>query len=112
MTFHTAKDLQVVATGNQVLDHEVDGKRISVWQSQVPLAVAGFNLGIFKQNVSERSKNVQVVSYANRELPDRFQTLSGSGALGTMSTTGMLQRATSEGDAGYNLYRLLWPVAV
>ena len=54
--------------------------------------------------MSERSKNVQVVSYANRELPDRFQTLSGSGALGTMSTTGMLQRATSEGDAAIQIY--------
>jgi hypothetical protein len=104
MTFRTAKDLQVVATGNQILDHEVDGKRISVWQSPVPLAVAGFNLGSFKQNVSERNKSVQVVSYANRELPDRFHALSNSGALGTMSTTGMLQRATSEGDAAIQLY--------
>jgi hypothetical protein len=106
ITFHTPKNVEVVATGNQISDKEEGRQRVSVWQSMVPIAVAGFNLGEFKKDLSERNKNVQVVSYANRELADNFNGLSERPgmALGTMSTTGMLKRATSEGDAAIQIY--------
>ena len=106
MTFHTPKYVQVVATGNRVAEHE-DGKgNMSVWQSMAPMPVAGFNLGGFKSNQSERNKDVQVISYANKELADRYSRLmeTPGTAMGTMSTTGMLQRATSEGDAAVHIY--------
>jgi hypothetical protein len=62
--------------------------------------------GEFKKEESERNKNLQVISYANRELANRYGGLSGAPgmALGTMSTTGMLKRATSEGDAAVQIY--------
>jgi hypothetical protein len=106
ITFHTPKNVEVVATGNQISDREEGRQRVSVWQSMVPIAVAGFNLGEFKQDLSERNKNVQVVSYANKELAEKFNGLSERPgmALGTMSTTGMLKRATSEGDAAIQIY--------
>ena len=106
ITFHTPKYVEVVATGNQVSAREEGHEQVSVWQTMVPIAVAGFNLGEFKTNVSEQNKNVQVVSYANKELADRYVGLSGAPgmALGTMSTTGMLKRATSEGDAAIQIY--------
>ncbi len=62
MTFHTPKDIQVVATGNRVSDKEDGKQRISVWQSLAPMPVAGFNLGNFKMDQSERNKDVQVIS--------------------------------------------------
>ena len=106
MTFHTPKNVEVVATGNQISDKEEGRQRVSVWQSLVPIAVAGFNLGEFKKDLSERNKNIQVVSYANTELAEKFNRLSGAPgmAMGTMSTTGMLKRATSEGDAAIQIY--------
>jgi peptidase M1-like protein len=106
ITFHTPKNVEVVATGNQISDKAEGRQRVSVWQSMVPIAVAGFNLGEFKKDASERNKNVQVVTYANEELAQRFSGLSGTPgmALGTMSTTGMLKRATSEGDAAIQIY--------
>ena len=106
MTFHTPRDVQVVATGNRVTEH-LDGKQnMSVWQSQAPIPVAGFNMGEFKIDQSEANKNVQVISYANKDLADRYSRLSEmpETAMGSMSTTGMLQRATSEGDAAVNIY--------
>ncbi len=101
MTFHTPKDVQVVATGNRVSDKDDGRQRTAVWQSLAPMPVAGFNLGEFKIDVSERNKNVQVISYANIQLADRYSSIADTPgtALGSMSTTGMLQRATSEGDA-------------
>jgi hypothetical protein len=106
MTFHTPKNVQVVATGDRVSDGD-DGKlRTAVWQTLAPMPVAGFNLGEFKTDQSERNKDVQVVSYANTQLADRFTGLSDQPgmALGTLSTTGMLKRATSEGDAAISIY--------
>ena len=106
MTFHTAKNVEVVATGNRISDKEEGGKRTSEWQTMAPIAVAGFNLGDFKSNISERKSGVQVVSYANTDLADRFQSLKNNSemAVGNLGTTGMLKRATSEGDIAIQIY--------
>ena len=106
MSFHTPKSVEVVATGNELSDTQDAGQRVSVWQSIVPIAVAGFNLGEFKKEASERNKNVQIVSYANRDLANQYARLSDRPgmALGSMTTTGMLKRATSEGDAAVQIY--------
>ncbi len=106
MTFHTPKYVQVVATGDRVTEKEEGSQKISVWQTLTPIAVAGFNMGQFKSDQSERNKDVQVVSYANTQLADHFSGLSDRPgmALGTLSTTGMLKVATSEGDAAVQIY--------
>ena len=106
MTFHTPKYVQVVATGDRVTEKEEGPQKISVWQTLTPIAVAGFNMGQFKSDQSERNKDVQVVTYANTQLADHFSGLSDRPgmALGTLSTTGMLKVATSEGDAAVQIY--------
>ena len=104
MTFHTTKNVEVVATGNRISDKEDGGKRTSEWWTTAPIAVAGFNLGEFKSNISERKSGVQVVSYANTDLADMYQGLKDLPAVGTLGTTGMLKRATSEGDAAIQIY--------
>jgi hypothetical protein len=105
MTFHTDKAAEVVATGNRVSD-VADGKmRTSVWQTQTPLAVAGFNLGEFRRNASEQKMGVQVVSFTNTQLSDRYQNIANSGGpFGGLSTKGMMAVATSEGDAAVQIY--------
>ena len=106
MTFHTAKSVQVVATGNRVTEKEEGPHKVSVWQTLTPIAVAGFNMGEFKSDQSERNKDVQVVTYANTSLADNYSRLPNARgmALGTLSTTGMLKVATSEGDAAVQIY--------
>jgi Peptidase family M1 domain len=108
MTFHTPRQVQVVATGNKVSDRD-DGKlRTSIWTTPAPIAVAGFNLGEFKaeSDHNERNKNVEVASYANLDLADRYKGIANAPgmAVGTLSTTGMLKRATSEGSAAILIY--------
>jgi len=105
MTFHTPKEIQVVATGDRVTDKEDGKQRLSVWQSMAPMPVAGFNLGNFKVDESERGKGTQVVSYANTALADNYNGLANSGLMvGGLSTTGMLKQATSEGEAAIQIY--------
>jgi Peptidase family M1 domain len=104
ITFRTPKDVQVVATGNRLRD-AVDGKvRVSEWQTIAPIPVAGFNLGGFRTDHSEHNANLQVLSYANTDPSDRVTALSGHILGGSMDTTGMLKRATSEGDAAIQIY--------
>lgn len=104
MTFHTPKNVEVVATGNEISARDEDKQRVSVWQSLMPIPVAGFNLGEFKNNLSEKNKGLQVTSYANVQLADIYKPLVSSGVLGTLSTTRMLTSATSEGDAAIQIY--------
>jgi hypothetical protein len=104
MTFHTAKEVEVVATGNRLRDG-ADGKgRVSEWQTSTPIPVAGFNLGQFKTDASESRAGVEVRSYANADPSDFVGMVASHIEGGTMSTTGMLQRATSEGDAAVQIY--------
>jgi hypothetical protein len=105
MTFRTAKEVQVIATGDRMSEKEEGQQKISVWQTLTPIAVAGFNLGQFKSDQSERNKDLQVVTYANTALADDYSRLPDSGrAVGTLSTMGMLKVATSEGDAAVQIY--------
>lgn len=106
MTFHTPKSVQVVATGNRVSEKDEGGKKTTVWQTNAPIAVAGFNMGAFKSDVGENRGPVQLISYANTALANNFsglQNVQGM-ALGTLSTTGMLKQATSEGSAAVQIY--------
>lgn len=106
MTFHTPDNVQVIATGNRISETEGGHQRTSFWQSMAPMPVAGFNLGSFKSSTSERSKDLQVISYANTDVADRYSGMKDDPGLmvGTLSTAGMLKRATAEGDAAVQIY--------
>ena len=106
MTFHTPKDIQIVATADKLRDAS-DGKgRISEWQTVSPLPAAGFNLGQFKSDEGGHNGNLQIQSFANMNTSDQVSQLAGSGAImgGSMDTAGMLKRATSEGEAAIQIY--------
>lgn len=106
ITFHTGRDVQVVATGNKIKD-EFDGKwRNSEWQTQSPLAVAGFNLGEFRTSTGDRAGSVLIQTYANAETSSSVSRFADSGQImgGSMATTGMLRQATSEAEAAVMIY--------
>ena len=70
MIFHSPKDDQLIATGNKLSD-KVDGKmRTTEWDSMMPLPVAGFHLGRFKEKDGKTQDGLAVSAYANDELPD------------------------------------------
>jgi len=122
MTFHTAKDIILIATGNKISD-SVDGKvRTTVWNTNMPLPVVGFHLGKFSQKESKTPAGLEVTAYANTDVPDWAASILhavsndtpvniGAGgshmegaALGNLSTSGMLPVILSQGTVAAQIY--------
>lgn len=97
MTFRVPKDLTIAATGTMVSDSRDAGQRVTVWKTEVPQTVAGFNLGKFKLEEATLTKPPYLIqSFANEELPDS--------ARGLYNTTSMMKKVLAEGQVSVELY--------
>lgn len=105
ITFHLPKRLQIVATGKEIShDTDPDGGVRVVWQTQSPIAVAGFNLGDFKSSDVKTPQGFVVKAYANNELPDSLKPFVDQLDLGTMTTTSALPNEVAQGSAAIQVY--------
>ena len=121
MTFRIPKGMKIVATSSLISESRDGGQEVTVWKSEVPLTVAGFNFGKFKVEESKVTKPEYLVqSYANEEPPDWVTSLRHAAerdtvptqgshmgapvALGNMNTTGMIKRALAEGQLSVELF--------
>jgi hypothetical protein len=119
MTFRIPKGMKMAATGH--LEHESNegGENVTVWKSEGPQTVAGFNFGRFKVQEAKLAKpEYTVQSLANEEPPDWVQALQRDvngelpsrgphvtgAALGTMHTTGLIKKALAEGQLAVQTY--------
>jgi len=107
MTFHVPKGLQLLATGTK-LNESTDGRiTTSEWNSEVPLAVVGFNLGAFtmkEAKVDDKlGDGLTIDAYANNNLPDDLKG-QDEGVLGTLNTKSMLPSQLSQGQAAAAIY--------
>src|SRR5262249_3307683 len=76
MTFHIPKGMKIAATGARLKDYNEGNENVSVWKSEGPQTVAGFNFGKFKvEEAKLTSPAVSIESYANEETPDWVQGL-------------------------------------
>jgi len=104
LTFHSPKKLVLVATGENTSD-TVDGNtRITTWKSEMPLAVAGFAYGDYKET-NDKAGDVVIDIYANREPDDVMEEVQryfqeGPGqqeaAVGSMSPSMMAKTMGTE----------------
>ncbi len=124
LTFRIPKGLQMAATGNMISAKDEGDRNVSVWKSEGPITVAGFNFGKFKADQSNLEKiGVTVKAYANKEPPDWVKSLQhrnegdlpSQGAqrayenmnyvpTGTMDTTVLNKKALAEGQLAVQLY--------
>ncbi len=107
MTFRIPKGMKMAATGAQVSDANEGGQNVSVWKSETPQTVAGFNFGKFKVEEAKLSKpQVSIRSFANEEPPDWVHSVqqAGSAMLGSMNTTLLNKKALAEGELAVELY--------
>jgi hypothetical protein len=120
MTFHIPKGMKIAATGARLKEYNEGNENVSVWKSESPQTVAGFNFGKFKVEEAKLTKpEVFIQSYANEETPDwvqslqqatsnplpsHRQTLDSGFALGSMSTTSLNKKALAEGELAIPLY--------
>jgi hypothetical protein len=97
MTFRIPKGMKAVATGSLVSETNDGGQNVTVWKSEVPQTVAGFNLGRFKVEEAKLTQPEYLVqSYANEDLPDA--------ARGLYNTTVMMKKVLAEGEFSVQLY--------
>ncbi|MGD0629776.1 MAG: M1 family aminopeptidase [Terracidiphilus sp.] len=107
MVFHVPKGLEIIATGTKVSESGEGKVTTTVWKTDVPLAVAGFNLGHFTMKEAsvpgKLGDNLTIDAYANTTTPDNFTQMAG-GVLGSLSTTSMLPVQLSQGEVAARLY--------
>ena len=122
MLFHVPKGLQLIATGTKVSETTEGKVTTSEWNSEVQLQVVGFNIGDFTMKEAtvpnKTGDNLTVDAYANKQPPDRFNALADainngpvsgsedvpSGAVGGLSTTGMLPVELSQSEVAAQIY--------
>jgi hypothetical protein len=76
MVFHIPKGMQIAATGARVSESNDGGQNTTVWKSEAPQTVAGFNFGRFKVEEAKLDKpDYFVQSFANQESPSWVQAL-------------------------------------
>jgi len=107
MVFHVPKGLEIIATGTKVTERGEGKVTTTVWKTDVPLAVVGFNLGHFTMKEAivpgKLGDNLSIDAYANTTLPDNFEHISG-GVLGSLNTASMLPVQLSQGEVAARLY--------
>jgi hypothetical protein len=120
MTFHIPKGMKIAATGELVTESNDGGQNVTVWKSEVPQTVAGFNFGRFKEEEAKLTKpDYLVQSFANQDPPSWVEDLKhatggdlptlgshieAGAALGSMSTTGLIKKALAEGELATEVY--------
>jgi hypothetical protein len=106
LTFHIPKQLQIVATGNQVsVTPESGGMAKAVWETSSPIPVAGFNLGNFKTNANKTPQGFGVTGYVDVDLPSDYATLTNySSTIGNLSAVQALPNEVSQGMAAIQIY--------
>jgi len=71
LVFRVPKSFTLVSVGRQVKDEREDNQQVTEWKSDVPLAVAGFNYGLFrKKQRTDDKTNYDVQAYATQDVPD------------------------------------------
>jgi peptidase M1-like protein len=111
MTFRIPKGLTMVAPGTRISDTTEGDHDVSQWKTEVPIPLASFNFGRFKEEQANlAAQNVTVEAYANMEPGnlvrqlEQIQSTHHGIALGTMSTTSMMKKALGEGQLAVPLY--------
>jgi hypothetical protein len=124
MTFRIPKGMKMAATGALLSDSTEGGQDVSVWKSEAPQTVAGFNFGKFKVEESKLTKPEYLIqSFANEEPPNwvkgiqnavggdmpaqgmqRSLRVQPGVALGNMNTTGLNKKALAEAQLAVEVY--------
>jgi hypothetical protein len=84
LTFKVPNQYNLIGVGKLVKDWREGNFAASQWVSEVPLAVAGFNYGLFKKKeITDSETKYKIEGYATTELPDYIRdrpTISGETA--------------------------------
>jgi hypothetical protein len=102
LTFIVPNKYTLVGVGKPVKDAREGDLVISQWTSETPLAVAGFNYGLYKKKaIDDPDTKYKVEGYATSELPDM---LKGAASIGGMSPVRLMDNAMVEAQNSMRIY--------
>jgi hypothetical protein len=113
MRFHVPKGLQLIATGTKVSEINEGKTNITEWNTETPLPVVGFSLGIFETKGTKLGTplagQLTVDAYANKNRPEWTSSLArdlenSNHFIGSLETTPMLESELSQGAAAAQIY--------
>lgn len=101
LTFKIPKGNTLVSVGRLEQEWKESNYACTHWVTPVPVAVAGFNFGLFKKkSVYDDVTKYTIEGYATEEMPDY---LKGRG-FGSMAPSAMIQTAISDAQNSLRLY--------
>jgi hypothetical protein len=103
LTFKVPRQYTLVGVGKLDKEWREDDFMASHWVSDVPLAVAGFNYGLFKKkSVYDETTHYQIEAYATSEVPDVMRRLGRNMSL---SPSAMAQSAMVDAQNAIRCYQ-------
>jgi hypothetical protein len=102
LTFKVPKQYTLVGVGKLVKEWKEGDYSASQWVSEVPLAVAGFNYGLFKKKtLTDEATNYTIEGYATTELPADWR---GTEEIGGMTPTRLTENAMVEAQNSIRIF--------
>jgi len=102
LVFKVPKAFTVVSVGKLEKESKEGDVAVSQWKSDVPLAVAGFNYGLFKKKrVVDPQTKYEVEAYATEDVPDY---LHGAAEHQNLTPALMADRAIVDGQNSIRLF--------
>jgi hypothetical protein len=102
LTFKVPKRFVVVGVGKLVKEWTEEGFAASQWVSDIPLAVAGFNYGLYKKKqVVDPETKYTIEAYVTAEPPAYLRQAE---QLGSMSPAGLQDRAIVEAQNSVRIF--------
>ena len=96
LTFRVPRQYLLVSVGKLVKEWREDNFAVTEWQSDIPLAVAGFNYGSYKKKQThDDTTKYDIEAYATSELPDYLQHVA---KFGNMSPSALAENAMIDAE--------------
>ncbi len=102
LTFKVPKQYTLVSVGKLAKESKEGDLAVTEWKSDVPIAVAGFNYGMFKKKqVFDDTTHYQIETYATEQMPDYLKAVTEDMP---MSPVAMADTARVDGENAMRLF--------
>ncbi|MBK7598006.1 MAG: hypothetical protein IPJ07_05565 [Acidobacteria bacterium] len=102
LTFKIPDKFVLVGVGKLVKEGKEGDFAVSHWVSDIPLAVAGFNYGLFKKKeIADPQTKYQIEGYATSELPSYMR---GAASIGGMSPARLTESAMVDAQNSIRIF--------
>jgi hypothetical protein len=107
LTYKVPKQYTLVSVGNVEKQWTEKDTACSHWVSDTPIAVAGFNFGLFKnKKLTDKDSGFVVDGYATTEPPDDLAIAKDNPGVGSLAPSNMMDQPMSEAEVAERIYDL------